>query len=204
MQKPAINHPSNKNYSKYIVIICSALIPSVLFINRFLIPDFSFDTLYYHLFNGLRGVQNYFWLFSSKEFYPVGFGYVAPVYDVIIYIFRAVLGYRLGTVVDLLAYIGIIIVCYKILDEFVDSFKKLHVAIKLILFLNIIIVTELLFQIATQYVDIVDTFFVLLAIYLFFKYLDNKKNIYVWAATILFSITLLAKATNYIYMHIHP
>ncbi|HVC36227.1 MAG TPA: hypothetical protein VNE40_02170 [Candidatus Dormibacteraeota bacterium] len=190
----------SSSFEIYFLIFLASLIPISIFLNRFLIPDFSFDTFFYHLFNGVRGTHNYLWSFSPNEFYPLGFGTIAPVYDSIIYLFRVLLGYRLGTIIDLISYIGIIWITYRLIIRVVNfKIKVLSPILRLIFFLNAVIVTELLFQLATQYVDVINAFFILLAIYSMAVFLDTRKNINLWLAAAIFGIALLAKATNIIY-----
>ncbi len=181
-------------------ILLISLIPIFVYINRFLIPDYSFDTLFYHLFNGVRGAQNYLWPFSSHEFYPIGFGTISPIYDSMLYLSRLALGYRLGTVLDLVAYIGIIWVTYKLMVRVVNFRVKISPILKFIFFLNSVIVTELLFQLATQYVDVINAFFILLAIYIFIVFIDTRKIVYLWLASIIIGMAFLGKATNAIYV----
>ena len=201
-----IDRRSKKNIWKFIFtekrsfILLVSLIPLFVYINRFLIPDYSFDTLFYHLFNGVRGAHNYLWPFSPSEFYPIGFGTIAPIYDVLLYVSRLLLGYRLGTVLDLIAYIGIVWVTYELIVRLVNFKIKIAGTLKLIFFLNSVIVTELLFQLATQYVDVINAFFILLSIYTLIVFIDTHKIVYLWLASIILSMAFLGKATNAIYV----
>ncbi len=185
---------------KFIFIFLSSLIPLFIFLNRFLIPDYSFDSLYYHLFNGVRGFENYLWPFSKNEFYPVGFGTVSPIYDSLIYIFRLIAGYRLGTIIDLVSYVGIIWLVYLLLHEIVRFSIKIPRWLKFVLFFNATVVTELLFQVSTQYVDIINTFLVMLSLLYLVRYLKNHSRMNLFLATILVSVSFLAKPTNLIYV----
>lgn len=185
---------------KFIFIAGASLVPAVIYLNRFLIPDSGFDSLYYHIFNGLRGSQNYLWFFSKQEFYPIGWGDLVPIYDYMFYLARITLGYRLGTILGLLAYVGIIYITWKLIDRVVKIKTKINPFLKFIFFVNAIVVTELLFQIATQYVDIVDVFFVLLALYFFIIYLEKRNYSFLWISSVLFGLTFLAKLTNGIYL----
>ena len=185
---------------RFVFISLAILIPTIIYLNRFLIPDYSFDTLYYHLFNGVRGAHNYMWPFAQHEFYPIGFGTIAPLYDSLLYLSRTILGYRLGTVLDLIAYIGIIWVTYKLITRVVSFKIIISPTIKFIFFLNSIIVTELLFQLATQYVDVINAFFILLAIYTLIIFIDTHENVFLWMAATIMGIAFLGKATNAIYV----
>lgn len=185
---------------KFVFIALAILIPVFVYLNRFLIPDYSFDTFYYHLFNGVRGAHNYIWPFSPQEFYPIGFATIAPLYDSILYLSRLMFGYRLGTVLDLIAYIGIVWIAYKLIVRVVNFKKRISPILKFLFFLNSVIVTELLFQLATQYVDVISGFFILLAIYILFVFIDSNKPIYLWLASVIMGVAFLGKATNVIYV----
>jgi hypothetical protein len=157
--------------------------------------------MYYHIFNGLRGFENHLWPFSKNEFYPGGFGTLSPVYDVLSYITRFLLGFRLGTIISLVSYIALVFLAYKLFELLIDI-KKIHINyfVKLLLFLNSVIVTELLFQLATYFVDILDTLIVLLAVYLLLLYVKKGADIFLWTSSLIFGITFLAKETNIIFL----
>ena len=100
-------------------------IPTILFLNRFLIPDRSYDALVYHLFNAQRAFHNWFWQFSPNEFFPLALGNLSAFYDVLLYPFIFVFGYRLGTLPNLFAFFLITFVSYKIVNlVYPNIFKK--------------------------------------------------------------------------------
>ena len=143
-----------------------AVLPAVLlYANRFLIPDYATDSLSYHLFNGQRASHNLLLGFMPSELYPVSIGTLAAGYDLMNYIVRLVLGYRLGTILDLLAAIGCTIILYRLMLLILKEWgRKFHAGWGLLL-VNASIVLELYFQLATYLVDILNAFCVLLVFY---------------------------------------
>ncbi|HYN41024.1 MAG TPA: hypothetical protein VE129_04540, partial [Thermoanaerobaculia bacterium] len=65
------------------------------------LPDIGFDTLNYHVMHGERGLWGP--LFPPGDFYPYFFPFLNPAADLVTGMFRAVLGYRGGTVASALA-----------------------------------------------------------------------------------------------------
>ncbi|HEX7963732.1 MAG TPA: hypothetical protein VF466_04030 [Candidatus Saccharimonadales bacterium] len=157
-------------------IVLACLPGLVLFLNRFLIPDLSSDTLTYHLLNGARGVHNPLVPFGGSEFFPVGIMSINPIYDAINFALRELLGYRLGTILSLLALFGIIVVLYKLLRLILDEQKKRFNAWWGLLLVNAGIVLELFFQLATYYVDILNAFLILLVFYWILRLLLHKTD----------------------------
>ncbi|HSW98365.1 MAG TPA: hypothetical protein VLF71_00855 [Candidatus Saccharimonadales bacterium] len=143
-----------------------ACLPGViLFLNRFLIPDLSSDTVTYHLLNGARGLHNPLVPFAPSEFFPVGIMSINPIYDAVNFVLRELLGYRLGTILSLAALCGIVVVLYKLLRLILDEQHKKFNAWWGLLLVNAGIVLELGFQVATYYVDILNALLVLLVFY---------------------------------------
>ena len=171
-------------------------IPLLIFLNRFLLPDMSFDSINYHIFTGGR-VWN-FWKFSSIEFYPTGIHSFPPVFDYLGGIFRSMLGYRLGSICSLLFLYGIIFILIKATNLFVK--QKIFSNILLVLFfINIFISLEAFFQIGTYYVDIIGAFFILWSLYLWFLYLKGEKSKYLYLSGLLMGIAVSGKLTNLIF-----
>src|SRR5688572_10875690 len=69
---------------------------------RVVFPDVSFDVLNYRIFHAERSMSGL--LFRSDEFFPTPAPY-NPTPDMVTGLFRHVLGYRLGTIANLLALI---------------------------------------------------------------------------------------------------
>ncbi len=73
----------------------------VLWALRAPLPDVGYDTLNYHVMHGERGLWGP--LFPPGDFYPYFFPFLNPAADLVTAMFRAVLGYRGGTVGSALA-----------------------------------------------------------------------------------------------------
>jgi len=177
-----------------------AFLPAlIIYSNRFLIPDTSTDSISYHVFNGTRGINNPLTPFLKTEFYPVGIGNIAPGLDIINAIVRSVLGYRLGTILSLLATLGIIVVLYKFLKLILEASKrKFHAGWGLLL-VGMPIILELQFQLATYFIDILNTYFVLLVLYYLVTLLKKNKllSLSQWSISLILTGLLLAfKLTN--------
>src|ERR1043166_1651400 len=69
---------------------------------RFAFPDISFDVLNYHIFNSERALRGP--LFLTQDFFPVVVTF-NPTPDVLAGLYRHVLGYRVGTAMNLLTLI---------------------------------------------------------------------------------------------------
>jgi hypothetical protein len=82
-------------------------------------PDDSFDVLNYHLVNGERALRG--WPFISGDFFPTIIQ-VNPAPDMVNALFRHALGYRLGTIVNLLALLWIAM----IVDRFLRPYLRNH------------------------------------------------------------------------------
>ena len=73
----------------------------ILWALRAPLADVGFDTLNYHVMHGERGLWGP--LFAPGDFYPYFFPFLNPAADLVTAMFRAVLGYRGGTVGSALA-----------------------------------------------------------------------------------------------------
>jgi len=185
------------NFYKKLVLFGGLLIPLLIFLNRFLLPDLSFDSVNYHVFFGDRFSN--FWKFSSFEFFPTGLHSFPPVFDYFGGIFRQFFGYRLGSIVSLVFLYGIIYLLTKIIGLY--SKKKIWSEYALVLFfINIFISLEIFFQLGTYYVDIIGAFWVIWSIYLmllYFKHDDRKMLI---GSGVLIGFSVAGKLTNLIYL----
>ncbi len=102
-----------------ILISFCLLIPLFLFLNRFLIPDVSYDSLNYHLFLGQRGIETY----NNKfEFFPTGIHNFSPIFDIPGYILTNLFGYRLGSISSLIFLYLSVFVIYKIFRLYQPNF----------------------------------------------------------------------------------
>ena len=96
-------------------------------------PDTSFDVWGLRLFHGERALHGF--LYRPEEFFPTAAPF-NPTPDMITGLFRHALGYRLGTVVNLLALLWTASVLNKLLSQFIRSERLRAVATLLILFIE--------------------------------------------------------------------
>ena len=113
---------------------------------RAALPDHSYDVLTYHLLHAERSLRGT--LFGPGDFFPspVPFN---PAADTLAGISRLFLGYRLGTVLNLLALIWAAQISDKILRPFVG-----RAWLRSVLVLLIVLSEQLLFEISTYMVDL--------------------------------------------------
>jgi len=79
-------------------------------------PDSSFDVWTYHLFHGERGLVGF--IYRPGEFFPTPAPY-NPAPDMLTAIFRHLLGYRMGTIINFLALLWAATIVDKILRPYV-------------------------------------------------------------------------------------
>lgn len=93
-----------------------AVLPLVfVYSMRVVFPDVSFDVLNYRLLHGERALTGFIYL--PGEFFPTP-GPYNPAPDMVTGIFRHALGYRLGTIANLLAMIWVARIADKLLRPF--------------------------------------------------------------------------------------
>lgn len=148
-------------------IVFALLIPLFLFLNRFLIPDVSYDSLNYHLFLGQRGVdrQN-----IPFEFYPTGMHNFSPILEIPGYLMSRLFGYRLGSISSLIFLYLSIFILYKIFRLYEPKSKILDKWWLTFFFVSSFLSFEAFLQIATFYVDIEVAFLSLASLYFLLKY----------------------------------
>jgi hypothetical protein len=118
----------------------------IVYVSRAAIPDLSFDVLNHRLIQGeraLRGPQ-----LLPGDFFPNVFPF-NPSSDMLTGMFRHVLGYRLGTVLNLLALIWTGIILEKILRPLLAGAWQRCLAVFLVLFTE-----HMMFEIDTYMVDL--------------------------------------------------
>ena len=144
------------------LLVFSLLIPLALFLNRFLIPDVSYDSLNYHLFLGQRGIdkQN-----IPYEFYPTGMHNFSPILEVPGYLATKLFGYRVGSITSLIFLYLSIFILYKIFKLYEPKIKLLDKWWLTFFFVSSFLSFEAFLQIATFYVDIEVAFLSLLSFY---------------------------------------
>lgn len=184
-----------KNFFVILVYIIGFSFPLVLFLGRVLIPDTAFDTINYHTFLGARGWDGL--RYSNLEFFPTGMHSFFPLFDMVNNLGMKLLGYRLGTLTQLLFfYLSILLSLLIIKSLKLSTGDKLLDAL---LHVNIFISLEALFQISSYFTDILSLFSVLLCIFAVIKFKKTGKSFFLYISTLVISVAVLCKYTNYIY-----
>lgn len=180
-----------------VIIILGLLIPLALFLNRFLIPDRSFDSINYHLFLGFKGfnTEN-----NKFEFYPTGIHNFSPILDMPGYLLMKLFGYRLGTIGSLIFLYLSIWVVYKIFRLYQPKFNVLDHWWWGLLFVSVFLSFETFMQLATYLVDIEVAFLNLLSIYFLLKYEINKNIKFLILSALTFAIFILGKMTTWYFV----
>lgn len=156
--------PRNKRLS-YSFCLIVALPLFAVYALRFAFPDYSFDVLNYHMLFAQRSLRG--WPTSPSFFLPS----LNPLPDMLTGIYRHILGYRLGTIVNYLTLIWVAIILAKILRTYIKRAWVIHLAVLLI------VLTEgLLFQINNYIVDLLALPLLLQAIYLILYAQEPQKS----------------------------
>jgi len=113
---------------------------------RVAFPDVSFDVLNYHIFHSERALHG--WLFIPGDFFPTAAPF-NPTPDILTGLYRHALGYRLGTIANLVALIWTGIILNRLLRDYIRSVWLRNVSILFILFTE-----QLMFQINNYMVDL--------------------------------------------------
>jgi len=123
-----------------------ALPLAIVYLLRVAFPDISYDVLNYRLVHAERGLRGF--LFIPGDFFPTIFP-LNPAPDMLTGIYRYLLGYRLGTIGNLLAMLWTGEILYKLLRESVVRVWLRSVCVLLILFTE-----QMLFGINTYMMDV--------------------------------------------------
>ncbi|HWN10808.1 MAG TPA: hypothetical protein VNO50_16330 [Pyrinomonadaceae bacterium] len=91
---------------------------AIVYAMRVVFPDLSFDVLNYRITHAERAMRGF--LFLPTDFFPTPAPY-NPAPDMVTGIFRHALGYRLGTVANLLVMIWVAKVVEKLLRPFIQN-----------------------------------------------------------------------------------
>ena len=165
-------------------------LPLVLvYLLRAAFPDHSYDVLAYHLLNAERTLRGP--LFGPGDFFPTAFPF-NPVADTLTGISRLFLGFRLGTVINLLALIWAAQITDKILRPFVSRAWQRSACVLLV------VVSEgLLFEISTYMVDLLAIPLMLEATLLTLRFdeAENRRANFIQVALLLGASTAF-KLTN--------
>ena len=149
-------------------------------------PDYSFDIINYHFISAERALRG-FPLIEGDFFYLI---YSNPAGDMLTGIYRHALGHRLGTVVNLLAFLWAASVLNRILTHFIP-----HSWTRAVLVLFVLSMEGILYQISNYWVDILAFPLLLEAFYLLFFSQKKTKQRY-WIAAALLGMSLGLKLTN--------
>src|SRR5947209_9849752 len=109
-------------------------------------PDVSFDVLNYRLLHAERSLRGT--LFAPGDFFPTPAPY-NPAPDTLTGLFRLALGYRLGTIVNLLALVWAARVVDKVLRPFVERAWPRAACVLLV-----VLAEQLLFEVNNYMVDL--------------------------------------------------
>lgn len=152
-------------------------------------PDVSFDVLNYRLLHAERSLRGT--LFAPGDFFPTPAPY-DPAPDTITGLFRLALGYRLGTIVNLLALVWAARVADKILRPFIT-----HVWRRAACVLLVALAEHLLFEVNNYMVDLLAVPLLLEATHLALRLdeAEDSRAVYVHAALLLGACAAL-KLTN--------
>src|SRR6267142_2138179 len=109
-------------------------------------PDHSYDVFSYHLLNAERSLRGA--LYASGDYFPTALPF-NPVPDTLTGISRLFLGFRLGTVINLLALIWASQIADKLLRPFIDRAWLRSAGVLLV-----VLSENLLFELSTYMVDL--------------------------------------------------
>lgn len=118
----------------------------VVYAMRVAVPDTSYDVLNYHLVGSERGLRG--WPFIPGDFFPP-FYPLNPAPDMLLGIFRHLLGYRLGTVFNFMALLWTGTILVRILRPYLKSPWLLSFAALMVLWTE-----HALFLINTYMIDV--------------------------------------------------
>ena len=118
----------------------------LIFLLRVAYPDISFDVLNYHIFHSERALRGS--LFIPGDFFPTPAPF-NPTPDILAGLYRYLLGYRLGTIVNYLALIWTGTILNRLLRDYVRSAWLRSLSVIFILGTE-----QILFQINNYMVDL--------------------------------------------------
>ena len=167
-----------------------AVLPLVfVYLMRVVFPDVSFDVLNYRLLHSERALRGF--LYLPGEFFPTPAPY-NPAPDMVTGLFRHALGYRLGTIVNLLAMIWVARVADKLLRPFL-----LNAWVRATGVLLVVMAEHLLFEINNYMADLLALPLLLEATYLALQHVKfkNEQRNFVRIAFLL-GVSVAFKLTN--------
>jgi hypothetical protein len=173
----ALTEPSSEKLTwQFCVIVALPLL--LIYLLRFDLADVSFDVLNYHIFESERILRGS--LYLPADFFP-GSLPVNPTPDVLTGLYRHLLGYRLGTIVNYLALIWTGLILNRMLRAYVRPVGVRNLAV-----LFILCSEQLLFQINNYMVDLLALPLLLEVIFVAIE--DQRERI--WQRTALLMLLL--------------
>ncbi|HWS89132.1 MAG TPA: hypothetical protein VN282_19325 [Pyrinomonadaceae bacterium] len=167
------------------------VLPPLLFfyLLRLPFPDLSYDVLNYRLLHAERSLRGT--LFMPGDYFPTPAPY-NPAPDTVTGLFRHALGYRLGTIVNLLALVWTAHVALKLLRPFVER-AWLRAACVLL----VVLAEHLLFQVNEYMVDLLSLPLLLEATWLALRVeeAEDRRSVLVRVALLL-GLAAALKLTN--------
>ena len=158
--------PAEKTKLPFWVVVALPLL--LVYALRVAFPDLSFDVLSYRLFHGERSLRGP--LLQAGDFFPTAVP-LNPVADMAQGIFRHLFGYRLGTLVNLLALVWAGQIVDRILHKLIAGAWPRAVCVLLVLFAE-----HVLFEISTYMVDLLALPLMLEATYLTLRANEAKNR----------------------------
>ena len=141
---------------------------AAVYLLRFPFPDLSFDVLNHRLVQAERALGGV--LFAPGDFFPTIFPF-NPAPDMIMGLSRMLLGYRLGTVVNLLALLWAGTILERLLRPYVRGAALRALGVLLVLFTE-----HVLFEINTYMVDLLSLPLLLEAARLALNYMESTRQ----------------------------
>jgi hypothetical protein len=189
-----IKMEKNKIFIKlnFLIIFLGIIFPLILFLNRFLIPDHSYDVINYHIFLGQRGFG--FLNKNFSEFYPTGIHSFSSILEIPNFFLLKFLGYRMGTIGSLIFLYFNFLIIFKLYKLFFKNYKKFHRFFWYgFLLINIFFSFEIFMPIATYYIDLFVTLLLILSIYFFQNYQIKYKKEDLFISSFFISLAILGK-----------
>lgn len=175
------------------LLIFGLLIPLILFLNRFLEPDVSCDSLNYHLYLGFKGFN----LENNKyEFFTTGIHNFSPILEMVGYGFYKILGYRIGTIFSVVAIYLSILGIYKIFKLVLPKKNIVGDLFNTFLFVSSFLSFELFLGIATYFNDVLVALLTIWSVFYLLKYFKDERFLNLAIASIIISISVWGKQTN--------
>lgn len=165
----------------------------VIYAIRFVYPDVSFDVLNYHIISAERALRGY--PAGPADFFPVDTP-LNPLADMVTGIYRHILGYRVGTIVNYLALIWVGTILVKFVRVYLKRTWLIYLAVLLI-----VLTETLLFEINNYMVDLLALPLLLQATYLVLYVKEPKTISYSQFYTaFLLGLSVALKVTNIIFV----